>query len=84
MSTYISTVKPVEYRTFYYDQYRNCMMDEDGWPVLDIYKYIKPNLFYLFRRGLTPNPYIVRINERVNGQLIRKIHEFILQDDEDE
>ena len=34
--------------TFFYDSEENILIDEDGYPVLDIYRYIPPKVWHLF------------------------------------
>lgn len=34
--------------TFYYVKEENILIDEDGYPVLDIYRYIPPKVWHLF------------------------------------
>ncbi len=34
----------------FYDKERNCFYDEDGFYVWNIYKYITPNMLFLFKK----------------------------------
>ena len=40
----------MDIRTFYYDSYFNRMVDEDGYIVPNIYLYVSPLMYNMFRR----------------------------------
>jgi hypothetical protein len=41
----------VEGYQLYYDEARNIMMDEGGFPVFNIFEHISPAMYYLFREN---------------------------------
>lgn len=49
-----------EYNIFYYDQYRNMLMDENGYHVFNIYDYITPMIYELFLRTKESEVYFIR------------------------